>query len=98
MLKDLRLNIRLTAEEKEMAEKKAEKLEISLSDFARNALIDACNENKNTDYSDISMQLITYSYYLIDKLAKGNFDVEEVNKVKEKAKKAMESWGYKTIE
>jgi len=98
MSKDLRINIRISPEEKNLIDKKAEGLGQSTSDFARDTLLEVCssNENQKENYQDISLQLMTYSYKLIDKLSKDRFDIKEINSLKRECDETMKEWGYNT--
>ena len=100
MSKDLRINIRVNPEEKKLIDKKAEELGMSTSDFTRDILLNACtdNESEKINYQDISLQLMSYSYKILDKLAKASFDIKDVNALKKECNEAIEDWGYKTIE
>ena len=100
MSKDLRINIRVNPEEKKLIDKKAEELGMSTSDFTRDILLNACiaNENEKINYQDISLQLMSYSYKILDKLAKASFDIKDVDALKKECNEVIEDWGYKTIE
>jgi antitoxin component of RelBE/YafQ-DinJ toxin-antitoxin module len=100
MSKDLRINIRVNPEEKKLIDKKAEELGMSTSDFTRDILLNACtdNESEKINYQDISLQLMSYSYKILDKLAKASFDIKDVNALKKECNEVIEDWGYKTIE
>jgi hypothetical protein len=100
MAKNANLLIRMSSEEKAIIDKKAAELGMSTSDFARDTLLNACtdNENEKINYQDISLQLMSYSYKILDKLVKASFDIKDVNALKKECNEAIEDWGYKTIE
>jgi len=100
MAKNANLLIRMSSEEKAIIDKKAAELAMSTSDFARDTLLNACtnNESEKINYQDISLQLMSYSYKILDKLVKASFDIKDVNALKKECNEAIEDWGYKTIE
>jgi hypothetical protein len=100
MAKNANLLIRMSSEEKAIIDKKADELGMSTSDFARDTLLNACidNESEKINYQDISLQLMSYSYKILDKLAKASFDIKDVDALKKECNEVIEDWGYKTIE
>ena len=41
---------------------------------------------------------MSYSYKILDKLAKASFDIKDVDALKKECNEVIEDWGYKTIE